>query len=91
MSAREPLDLPGHQIDDVVGHPGLRDGVYLEGPALPLVVEAQQLRFAERLEELADEERIATGLLGDETGQRLGLLVARSAGCRGRDRRDPSA
>ena len=82
---REPLDLPGHQVDDVVGHPGLRDGVHLEGPALPLVVEAQQLRLPERLEKLADEERIASGLLGDQAGQRLGVLGGRNAGCRGPD------
>ena len=84
-AGREPLDLPGHQVDDVVGHPGSGDGVHLERPPLPLVVEAEELRLAKRLEELPDEERIATGLLGHEAGQRLGGLEGRNAGCRERD------
>ena len=51
----------------------LRDRLDPEGPALPLVVETQQLRVPQRLEELAHEERIAPGLLGDEARQRFGI------------------
>jgi hypothetical protein len=71
---RKPLNLSGHQIDDVVGDAGPGDRIHVEGPALPLVVEAHQSRFPERLQELTHEEGIAAGLPGDESGQRLGVL-----------------
>ena len=70
---RQPLDLPRHQVDDVVRHHRAGDPLEGEAPVPALGIESEQPILLERLQELDHEERVPVGLPHDQLGERLHL------------------
>ena len=71
---REALDLPRHEVDDVVRHCRSYNGIHLKNPEAAVVVELEQPFLTQRLQELLHEERVSISFLQNQTGERLGLL-----------------
>jgi len=61
--ARKPLELPGHEIHNVVGVALGADAIHLPLPSPRDLVERKQPLFCQRGEELDREERVASRLV----------------------------
>ncbi|MFY0533374.1 hypothetical protein [Nannocystis pusilla] len=71
---RQPLELPDHQLDHVVGEALLADLRDVPAERSRAPVEPDQAFFAERVEELDGEEGVAGRLLVDQRRERRGLF-----------------
>src|SRR4051812_28645417 len=66
---RQPTNLARHQIDDVVRHSRLGNGVDGKGPSTVLRIEGEQTLLLQCLQELDYEERVAIGLFLNQPGE----------------------
>ena len=74
VSSGRRVELPDHQVDDIVCVGLGANAIEIPGPARSILIETEQSLFSQRREELNGEKRIAGSLLVHQLRERRGAL-----------------
>jgi hypothetical protein len=69
----QPVQLPDHEVHDVVGVPLGVNSIEAPAPSCFLVLEREQAFFGERVKKLNHEKRVARGLIVHQPRERRGV------------------